>query len=108
MIADACRGVLPDRLAALEAEHAGPLASGGRELRAQLRGDCHSHSDWSDGGSPIEEMAMTAMELGHDYLVLTDHSPRLKVAHGSARSGSPASSGSSTRSTSTSAAPSRC
>ena len=82
MIADACRGVLPARLAALEAEHAGPLASGGRELRAQLRGDCHSHSDWSDGGSPIEEMAMTAMELGHDYLVLTDHSPRLKVARG--------------------------
>lgn len=82
VIADACRGVLPARLAALEAEHAGPLASGGRELRAQVRGDCHSHSDWSDGGSPIEEMAITAMELGHEYLVLTDHSPRLKVARG--------------------------
>ena len=82
VIADACRGMLPERLATLEAEHAGPLASGGRQLRAQLRGDCHSHSDWSDGGSPIEEMAMTAMELGHDYLVLTDHSPRLTVAHG--------------------------
>jgi putative hydrolase len=82
VIADACRGVLPARLAALEAEHAGPLASGGRGLRARLRGDCHSHSDWSDGGSPIEEMAMTAMELGHEYLVLTDHSPRLTVARG--------------------------
>jgi putative hydrolase len=82
VIADACRGVLPARLAALEAEHAGPLASGGRALRARLRGDCHSHSDWSDGGSPIEEMAMTGMELGHEYLVLTDHSPRLKVARG--------------------------
>ena len=85
VIADACRGRLPERLAKLEAEHAGPLADGGRELRAQLRGDCHSHSDWSDGGSPIEEMAMTAMELGHDYLVLTDHSPRLKVARGPQR-----------------------
>ncbi|MFL6174334.1 MAG: PHP domain-containing protein, partial [Marmoricola sp.] len=42
----------------------------------------HSHSDWSDGGSPIEEMAFTAIELGHEYLVLTDHSPRLKVAKG--------------------------
>ena len=51
-------------------------------LRAALRGDLHSHSDWSDGGSPIEEMAFTAVELGHDYLVLTDHSPRLTVAHG--------------------------
>jgi putative hydrolase len=51
-------------------------------LRAALRGDCHSHSDWSDGGSPIEEMAVTAVGLGHEYLVLTDHSPRLKVARG--------------------------
>ena len=51
-------------------------------LIAALRGDLHSHSDWSDGGSPIEEMAFTAIELGHDYLVLTDHSPRLTVAHG--------------------------
>jgi putative hydrolase len=51
-------------------------------LRAALRGDCHSHSDWSDGGSPIEEMALTARALGHDYLVLTDHSPRLTVANG--------------------------
>lgn len=82
VIAEACRGVQPARLARLEAEHAGPLAAGGRELRARLRGDLHAHSDWSDGGSPIEEMAMTAMELGHDYLVLTDHSPRLKVARG--------------------------
>jgi putative hydrolase len=51
-------------------------------LRSALRGDCHSHSDWSDGGSPIEEMALAAVELGHEYLVLTDHSPRLTVARG--------------------------
>ena len=81
VITDACRGVVPERLAALE-RTAGPLVPGGRELRARLRGDLHSHSDWSDGGSPLEEMAMTAVELGHDYLVLTDHSPRLKVARG--------------------------
>ena len=81
VITDACRGVVPERLAALE-KTAGPLAPGGRELRERLRGDLHSHSDWSDGGSPLEEMAMTAVELGHDYLVLTDHSPRLKVARG--------------------------
>jgi putative hydrolase len=82
VIAAAVRGEVPERLAALEQTHAAPLASGGADLRAALRGDCHSHSDWSDGGSPIEEMAMTAIELGHDYLVLTDHSPRLKVARG--------------------------
>ncbi|MGQ0481888.1 MAG: PHP domain-containing protein [Pseudonocardia sp.] len=58
------------------------LTGAGAALRAALRGDCHSHSDWSDGGSPIEEMALTARELGHEYLVLTDHSPRLTVANG--------------------------
>ncbi len=82
VIEAAARGELPARLAALEETYAGPLAPGGRALRARIRGDLHSHSDWSDGGSPIEEMAMTAIELGHDYLVLTDHSPRLTVAHG--------------------------
>lgn len=82
VIADAINGEMPERLAALEEQYAGPLAPGGRELRALVRGDLHSHSDWSDGGSPIEEMAMTAIELGHDYLVLTDHSPRLTIAHG--------------------------
>ncbi|GAA5117234.1 PHP domain-containing protein [Alloalcanivorax gelatiniphagus] len=81
VITDACNGVVPERLVKLETT-AGPLARGGEELRARLRGDLHSHSDWSDGGSPLEEMAMTAMELGHDYLVLTDHSPRLRVANG--------------------------
>ncbi|WP_243058119.1 PHP domain-containing protein [Nocardioides sp. SR21] len=82
VIAAAVRGEMPARLAELEHEHGGPLTAGGAELRAALRGDLHSHSDWSDGGSPIEEMAFTAMELGHEYLVLTDHSPRLTVAHG--------------------------
>jgi putative hydrolase len=52
------------------------------ELRAGLRGDCHSHSDWSDGGSPPWEMAQTARDLGHEWLALTDHSPRLTVANG--------------------------
>jgi putative hydrolase len=54
----------------------------GVAIRAALRGDCHTHSDWSDGGSPIDEMARTAAELGHEYVVLTDHSGRLKVAKG--------------------------
>ncbi len=81
VIADAVEGVLPERLARLEAAF-GPLVKGGDEVRALLRGDLHSHSDWSDGGSPIEEMAFTAIELGHEYQVLTDHSPRLTVANG--------------------------
>jgi putative hydrolase len=51
-------------------------------LRAALRGDCHSHSDWSDGGSPPAEMAQAARDLGHEWVALTDHSPRLTVARG--------------------------
>lgn len=82
VIEAAARGEQPERLTALEKKYAGPLAPGGREVRAALRGDCHAHSDWSDGGSPLEEMAFTAIELGHEYLVLTDHSPRLRVANG--------------------------
>ena len=52
------------------------------EIRAALRGDLHTHSDWSDGGSSIDEMARTGRDLGHDYMALTDHSPRLTVARG--------------------------
>jgi putative hydrolase len=51
-------------------------------MRAAIRGDLHSHSTWSDGGATVETMARTAMALGHEYLVVTDHSPRLTVAHG--------------------------
>ncbi len=75
-------GQVPDYLAALEAAADGPVTAGGATLRAALRGDLHTHSTWSDGGSPIEEMARTAARLGHDYMVLTDHSPRLTVANG--------------------------
>jgi putative hydrolase len=86
---EALAGGVPSYLAKLEeeagdvaAEAAVVLTGAGAELRAALRGDCHTHSDWSDGGSPIEEMARAAMALGHEYIVLTDHSPRLKVANG--------------------------
>ena len=54
----------------------------GAELAAQLRGDCHTHTTWSDGGASAERMARAAMALGHEYLVITDHSPRLTIAHG--------------------------
>ena len=82
VIAQAVAGQVPAKLAELEAESTRPLAEGGEALRAVLRGDLHTHSDWSDGGSPIEEMVASALELGHEYLALTDHSPRLTVANG--------------------------
>lgn len=82
VVMEAARGVVPKKLADLRARGATPLATGGEELREVLRGDLHSHSNWSDGGSPIEEMVAAARGLGHDYLALTDHSPRLTVARG--------------------------
>ncbi|MEE4546586.1 PHP domain-containing protein [Streptomyces sp. V4-01] len=83
VIAEAEAGAVPGYLARLEEETAGPLTEGGARLRAALRGDCHTHSDWSDGGSPIEAMARTARDVvGHEWAVLTDHSPRLRIARG--------------------------
>lgn len=81
VISEAVRGDMPGYLKKLLNEGGWPPENG-RELRAALKGDCHVHSDWSDGGSPIREMAETAISLGHEYMVLTDHSPRLTVARG--------------------------
>src|SRR4051794_5885165 len=81
VVTEAARGETPTYLARMLQAGIEPVA-GGEELRTQLRGDCHTHSDWSDGGSPIREMAETARLLGHDWMVLTDHSPRLTVANG--------------------------
>ncbi|MFF0968477.1 PHP domain-containing protein [Streptomyces sp. NPDC003703] len=82
VVREALAGQVPGYLRALEEEAREPLARGGERLRALLRGDCHLHSDWSDGGSPIEEMGRAAADLGHAWAVLTDHSPRLTVARG--------------------------
>lgn len=83
VIIEAVRGEVPGYLARLEEAAATSWPpEHGRALRSLLKGDCHVHSDWSDGGSPIREMAETAIALGHDYMVLTDHSPRLTVARG--------------------------
>ena len=50
--------------------------------RTDLRGDCHSHSDWSDGVHTIEQMAEAARRRGYAYLVLTDHTASLAIARG--------------------------
>ena len=81
-IAEALDGEVPGYLAELEAETVIADQGGRARSAAALRGDCHTHSTWSDGGAPIETMARAAMALGHEYIVMTDHSPRLTVAHG--------------------------
>jgi putative hydrolase len=90
VIVEALAGGTPSYLRQLEEEAQKGVEGDGQpvlegaaaELRAALRGDCHTHSTWSDGGSPIDEMARAARDLGHDYMVLTDHSGSLKVAKG--------------------------
>ena len=50
--------------------------------RADLRGDLHVHSDWTDGTASIEAMAKGAQAQGYEYVALTDHSRRVTMAHG--------------------------
>ncbi len=83
VITEALEGKVPARLQqAEETPDDIELDAPARALLDSLRGDCHSHSDWSDGGSPIREMAEAARDLGHEWIALTDHSPRLTVANG--------------------------
>ncbi len=82
VITEALGGGVPEYLTKLETTTEVPMTADGRRYRDALRGDCHLHSTWSDGGAEIEEMAATAIALGHEYMVLTDHSPRLTIAHG--------------------------
>jgi putative hydrolase len=82
VITEALAGEVPHYLAHLEATTQVPITPEGQRYREALRGDCHLHSTWSDGGAEIEAMAATARALGHEYMVLTDHSPRLTIAHG--------------------------
>jgi putative hydrolase len=81
VVSQALEGRVPDYLAELRrrAETAGAPTSA---LRGLLRGDLHCHSDWSDGTTSIATMLAAAEHLGHEYVALTDHSPRLTVARG--------------------------
>jgi putative hydrolase len=81
-VTESLAGEEPVYLRRITATAGTDLPAAAAALRSALRGDCHVHSDWSDGGSPIEEMALAAADLGHEYFVLTDHSPRLTVARG--------------------------
>jgi putative hydrolase len=79
VIQQALAGEVPEYLLQLRGRDEGAPAS---SLRAELRGDLHAHSDWSDGLTSIDLMVEAARELGHEYQALTDHSPRLRVANG--------------------------
>jgi putative hydrolase len=82
VISQAVAGEVPSYLVDLRERNAEPLDVGGAELRALLKGDLHSHTEWSDGTTPIEVMAAAARTLGREYQAITDHSPHLTVANG--------------------------
>ncbi|MDQ6658159.1 MAG: PHP domain-containing protein [Actinomycetota bacterium] len=81
VIHQAAAGTVPDRIQKLEQETVVPIGAGAA-IRRLLRGDCHTHTLASDGSATITTMAKAARALGHEYLVVTDHSPRLTVANG--------------------------
>jgi putative hydrolase len=82
VVADVLAGRTPAYLDKLLGRVEERRTDAGEQLRQALRGDLHLHSDWSDGGAPILAMATKARDLGHDYIALTDHSPRLTIANG--------------------------
>jgi len=82
VIQQAIAGSVPDYLVSLRGDVEPERVSA---LRSRLRGDLHAHTEWSDGTTSIEVMADAARALGHEYLAITDHSPRLRVARGLSR-----------------------
>jgi putative hydrolase len=83
--AEVISAVLAGQVPAVLAELDGAAPEGteaGRALRAAVRGDLHAHTEASDGVAPLPDMAVAAVEAGHEYLAITDHSPRLTIANG--------------------------
>jgi putative hydrolase len=82
VIAESVGGQVPAYLADLR-ERSGPAVAASVDgLRSKLKGDLHSHTEWSDGTTPIATMARAAQLVGLEYLVISDHSPNLTVANG--------------------------
>ncbi|MFF2494270.1 PHP domain-containing protein [Agromyces sp. NPDC058064] len=83
VISAALAGEVPERLADLRAKAGlSPAGAAATGLRAELRGDLHSHTEWSDGTTSLAVMAKAAAAQGLEYLAITDHSPSLRVANG--------------------------
>ncbi|MRG61213.1 PHP domain-containing protein [Agromyces sp. CFH 90414] len=80
VIVEAAAGRVPPYLADLR-EKAG-VGAERTGLAAQIRGDLHSHSEWSDGTTSVQAMAAGAKAVGLEWVALTDHSPSLRVANG--------------------------
>ena len=47
-----------------------------------MKGDLHTHTEWSDGHDSIEELAQAAQDMGYQYMAVTEHSAGRGIAHG--------------------------
>lgn len=47
-----------------------------------IRGDLHAHTDATDGRNTLEEMVRAAVDIGYEYIAITNHSPQVTIAHG--------------------------
>jgi putative hydrolase len=81
-ITESLAGEPPVYLRRVRATESLELPAEAGALLERLQGDCHTHTDASDGGSPAREMAAAAIGLGHAWMVISDHSPHLRVARG--------------------------
>jgi putative hydrolase len=79
VVRQAVGGDVPDYLADLRAA---PRDRPRTAIGDALRGDLHSHTDWSDGTVSLDVMARAATTIGREYQAITDHSPNLTVANG--------------------------
>lgn len=52
------------------------------DWKQELKGDLQMHTEWSDGSAPVREMAEAAMQRGYQYIAITDHAKKLKIAGG--------------------------
>jgi putative hydrolase len=58
------------------------ILAGHPDLRRELKGDLQMHTEWSDGSATVREMAIAAMDRGYQYISITDHGKKLKIAGG--------------------------
>jgi DNA polymerase (family 10) len=49
---------------------------------SDIKGDLHVHTDWSDGINSIEEMITAAINMGYEYICISDHSKSQRIANG--------------------------
>jgi putative hydrolase len=76
------RSAYLDRLREESGEPAAVAAQLTPLVEQGYQGDLHSHTDWSDGGATVLEMALAAQARGYRYLGITDHSPVITVVNG--------------------------